>query len=372
MKFNVFFWQNINSIHQSSFLNALSLKKDYNVILITTEKIPSSRLGMGWKEPTLNGVEVYKFNELGEKWKYFIDENKSQNAIHIFSGINAFENVHKVFSYAVKRKCRVGIFTEPLDFRGIKGKLRYFRGIYHRLLYENSIEFILGTGKYAVKQFSLWGYNSQKIFEWGYTTSLPENSLIGFVNQSEDKFRIMYAGSYIKRKGVDLLIDALEKNNELDFNADLYCLSIRSNKPQLLTNCPEKIHFFEFIPNENIRAKMNDYDLLVLPSRHDGWGAVVQESIMEGTRVLVSSKCGSSTLVTGEQIGRVIHRLNSETLASEIRKFISEGRITLEQRKINRLWAEEKISGVAMADYFEKILQFLDGNLSNKPKVPWN
>ena len=25
-----------------------------------------------------------------------------------------------------------------------------------------------------------------------------------------------------------------------------------------------------------------------------------------------------------------------------------------------------------MADYFEKILQFLDGNLSNKPKVPWS
>ena len=38
-------------------------------------------------------------------------------------------------------------------------------------------------------------------------------------------------------------------------------------------------------------------DNLVLPSSHDGWGAVTTEALMVGTPVICSDTCGSSLIV---------------------------------------------------------------------------
>ena len=48
---------------------------------------------------------------------------------------------------------------------------------------------------------------------------------------------------------------------------------------------------------------MRQCDLLVLPSLFDGWGAVVNEALQAGMRVLCSTACGAASLLDGRQRG---------------------------------------------------------------------
>ena len=46
-------------------------------------------------------------------------------------------------------------------------------------------------------------------------------------------------------------------------------------------------------------------DCLVLPSRYDGWGAVISEALMVGTPVICSDNCGAANVVTASNVGSV-------------------------------------------------------------------
>ena len=59
----------------------------------------------------------------------------------------------------------------------------------------------------------------------------------------------------------------------------------------------DHIYLKPFMDNTKVRLAIEEADLLVLPSRFDGWGAVVNEALGAGTPVLVSDLCGSSYLV---------------------------------------------------------------------------
>lgn len=42
---------------------------------------------------------------------------------------------------------------------------------------------------------------------------------------------------------------------------------------------------------------MENHDILILPSLHDGWGAVVNEAITMGLYIITSDKCGAKALI---------------------------------------------------------------------------
>jgi len=44
----------------------------------------------------------------------------------------------------------------------------------------------------------------------------------------------------------------------------------------------------------------------VLPSRFDGWGMLVNESLAVGTPVICTAACGAAAIVTDEQLGCVV------------------------------------------------------------------
>lgn len=370
-----FFWQNTNSMHQSAFFKALASSEIGQVTLIVTEPLPDSRKVMGWSEPELPGVNVIHLTSVTDHWQDLIEQNNSKDCIHIFSGIAAFKNVQLAFLHAKKHNCRIGIFTEPLDFRGLKGKIRQLRGFYHKFIYSSAIELILTTGKTGVAQFINWGYNKNKIFEWAYTVE-SSSTILTTLNQNnyDQKFKLMFAGSLIHRKGYDILIEAL-KSIDNDFIADFYCLkkdeTELGKKIETESGLNGKLRLLAFLPNKELRVKMNEYDLFVLPSRHDGWGAVVCESLMEGTSILVSKFCGSSSIIGNKYIGKVLQNLNVMDLAGQINLYLKAGKLTSEQRLNNRDWAQRTISGTAMANYFQEITAHLNNRQLTKPEAPW-
>ena len=372
----LFFWQNINSIHQSEFFRALSSQEDFDTTLIVTEKVKAERVEMGWGNPQISGLKIIDISNNNSKWQSIIFNNKDSNSLHLFSGISAFPKVYQALNYAVQNECRIAIFTEPFDFRGFKGFIRLMRGYYYKLKFDKKIEFILVTGNIGAKQFEKFGFSKNKVFEWAYSVEKSQNIIL---EKPNEVYKIIFAGSLIKRKGYDYLFAAfhqLQKNN-IRFKANLYCLKKNErNKAEEILNSfglSKNINLYPFLPNIEIRKKISQHDLLVLPSRHDGWGAVVNESLAEGTPVIVSDRCGSSILINSLN-GKVMKAFSQNHLYSLLHDAIIKGSISTEHRKEIQLNYHQIASGPVLVKYFRKILNYTDISKIDdevKPISPW-
>ena len=99
---------------------------------------------------------------------------------------------------------------------------------------------------------------------------------------------------------------------------------------------------------------------LILPSLYDGWGAVVNEALMEGTMVYCSDKCGASVLIDDPSRGRLFDPRDFKTLAKFLWNdygFFLDSGSTQHRREALRRWSEENIGPEAIARRMETALK---------------
>ncbi len=371
-----YFWQNMISMHQSAYMRALSEMPDVKVVLIVEEYIYSNRKEMGWNVPDLGAVEVKCFQEATPlDWRQIIDDSPV-NSYHIFSGLGAFKKIHTAFKHAVKNKHKVGIMAEPLDDRGWKGIARLAIARMSRIRFEKKILFWLTIGEKAYYQYQSVGYPASKLFHWAYCVEELKKEQTNNRNSNDEKrIKIIYAGSLYSWKGYDLLVDALIEVKSIMYEADFYCINKNTNNlvveglKKKTKNSP--VNFYTMMDNQTLREKIGEYDLLILPSRYDGWGAVVNEALDVGTPVLVSSNCGSSTLVKyNGGIGAICEAGNKEDLKEKLTLLLGRGRWSNENRVRLKQWAQKHIAGRVLSAYLLQITDSLE-RAETKPVAPW-
>ncbi|TVP61472.1 MAG: glycosyltransferase [Nodularia sp. (in: Bacteria)] len=109
---------------------------------------------------------------------------------------------------------------------------------------------------------------------------------------------ILFCGQMIPRKGVDLLLSAFEQLIEMGLAARLLLVGREADLPQMLTEVSEKtrqsIEYAGFQAPEDLPQFFRQADIFVLPSRHDGWGVVVNQAIGAGLPVICSDAVGAA------------------------------------------------------------------------------
>lgn len=119
-----------------------------------------------------------------------------------------------------------------------------------------------------------------------------------------------------------------------------------------------------FQENSKIASIMSSQDILILPSIYDGWGAVVNEALQAGLYVICSDQCGASELLHDKRLGSVFKAGNSKLLADKIEFAANHIDEIRADRKYRIDWAEEHISGEAIAKY---MVDCLSGERSSAP-----
>jgi glycosyltransferase involved in cell wall biosynthesis len=122
--------------------------------------------------------------------------------------------------------------------------------------------------------------------------------------------RFCFIGMMTKRKGVDVLLNSFNVMRRvcectLTLVGQSCELSIPSNDTHILFKGTQS--------KSQIRDILNQSDVLILPSRADGWGMVVTEALSCGTKVICSDAVGASELVQQSPIFGKVIRSNSET-----------------------------------------------------------
>lgn len=359
----IFFWQNILSIHQSAFLSALSEVASVN--LIVEKESAEYRQKEGWSIPNMNKV-VITISPTINTIRDIIDIE--DNAIHVFSGINAYPQVYQAFKYACSKKRRIMLYLEPFDWTGLKGSLRWWKYFLLKVYYNPRIAAILPTGETGCNCYRSVYFPNQKIFEWGYFTKKQELPSRAVNNHSLP--RLLFVGSLDDNKNLMFLLSTL-KTISIPFDSFRIIGRgpLERNIREMIKYDP-RINFIGTVSNKIVQQMMTESDLLILPSKYDGWGAVVNEALQNGMSVIASENCGSYVLLDGLQRGEKFNFHGDNNLKKVLEKWLLKLPLITSERNDIIQWTDNCISGKSASEYFLQICNHVFNN-GERPIAPW-
>lgn len=107
----------------------------------------------------------------------------------------------------------------------------------------------------------------------------------------------LFCGQMIRRKGVDLLLTAFDRLVAKGLDVMLRLVGREADLSQFLAAVSPaamaRIRYEGFQPPERLSEYFSHSDIFVLPSRHDGWGVVVNQALGAGLPVIVSDGVGA-------------------------------------------------------------------------------
>lgn len=175
---------------------------------------------------------------------------------------------------------------------GWLGKLR--RRFFLAPLHQGQLP-IWGMGKWAVdgwrKEFGEHRHYENVPYFSDLERFLPSRARM----HSECARRFLFSGSLIRRKGVDLLAEAFATVASSRPHVQLDVVGAGNLEPMLKRRLASaQVRFHGFCQWRDLPARYHDADILVAPSRHDGWGLVVTEGLAAGLPVISTDRTGAA------------------------------------------------------------------------------
>jgi glycosyltransferase involved in cell wall biosynthesis len=148
----------------------------------------------------------------------------------------------------------------------------------------------------------------------------------------------LFCGQMIPRKGIDLLLEAFDRLVEAGAPARLWLVGREADLPTHMEEMSERgrrhVEVLGFQAPDDLPALFGKADVFVLPSRHDGWGVVVNEALGSGLPLICSDAVGAAhDLVVPEQNGLRVPAGQVGPLREAMARMI-------DRPKLRRQWGE--------------------------------
>lgn len=182
----------------------------------------------------------------------------------------------------------------PIKERRVKAKIkRYFI---------SGASGYLCTGGVCEEYLLHYGAEKEAIFRYPFT-SVKKEAVCETVSSDEtrkamrEKLGIceervaLYVGSYIHRKGIDVLLKAVARMKE---NCAFYLVGGEASEEYasiVREHHLSNIHFLPFMTGDKVAEYYRAADFFVLPTREDIWGLVINEALAAGLPVITTTNC---------------------------------------------------------------------------------
>lgn len=364
----IWYWERMSSPHKAALLVALA-QKGCDVVYVVESMITPDRASQGWSVPELPGVRLELVNSEQEVER-LVSESPAR-AIHICDGIRANGLVSSARACLRRTGHKFFIFMETVDDDGIRGFLKKLE--YRRLFWfwRRSIAGVLAAGSRTCAWVVRHGLRSDLVFPFAYFLPNVERGVTE-ATDGRGSYRFVFVGQFIERKRLDLLIGAL---SDLKEKYEFELSVVGSGPLEGILRCQaedtlvQRLNWVGKLPMTAVSAEIARADCLVLPSRHDGWGAVVSEALIIGTPVICSDRCGASVAVVASACGGVFKSGCRVALAEQLERMLAQGRRSSEERNALSQWAK-CLGAEAGAEYLLRIL--CGGAGMGKPSAPWS
>lgn len=363
----IWFWQRMISPHMAHLATALA-RLGTRVAYVAEQSMSKDRQEQGWEAPNLPGVELVIANT--EREIVGLVDAANPHSIHICQGIRSNGKISVAQRALAGRHLRQWVVMETVDDSGWLGSLKRLE--YRRLFLQrrNALQGVLAIGRSTAGW--LINRNISPEFILPFTYFLPSADSRHRVNsRSPGPFRFVYAGRLIPLKRIDLLINALAKIAPLDF--ELIIVGAGPDKPrleELAKHClGNRVRWLGQLPSSGVPAVLGQADCLVLPSEHDGWGAVISEALILGTPAVCSDACGASEAVLASGDGGVFPNGDVDALCTILEAQFKAGLVDAARRAFLATWAKSLVAD-AGAQYLLDILNYKEHG-GRRPLPPW-
>lgn len=309
-KIKLLIWMNMPSHHQSAFFDAIR-RAGLDLVVYYYGQVSEERRALGWDTP----AQLVR----GERHVKPLLGSLSQCAdwrgrVHIVPGYGVpfTRNLARCLSTEGVR----WVHWSEAARSGFRWWLSYpIKRRYAGLVNKYALG-AFGVSKLAREDFTRWGIRETHIKILPYAIEglskqeQPDKEINTFVQNRGPVF--IYIGRLEPLKGVDTLIKAFRiaaAQCPLTYLI-LVGPDLMEGKYQKLAQTlgiKDKVLFRGVLPAARIGSAMKCSDILILPSRYDGWGTVLSEAASVGKALIATKACGGAhhLIVEGENGFRV-------------------------------------------------------------------
>ena len=297
-------WMNMPSHYQNGLFEALAAQPEVDLEVIFGRQLAELRVQLGWTTSE-NTAFRYRFLNSSSRIRAYWDAVqtawKQRDRFHIVNGIWGESTFMAALVVMILTGTAHAIYMEAADQTVRRSRLKRTAKTVLMRGFGFTAQGLLSISHFSRDFYTSSGFARNRDYPFGYfekpasavPSSLP--SLAGGKN-------ILFVGQLIHRKGVDLLIEALHPLLTRDPELMLTLIGAGEDQGELYSltktlGCTKQVRFVGVVPSNQIHNYIRQALLLVLPSRWDGWGLVVNEALAVGTPVIVSDKCGAADLI---------------------------------------------------------------------------
>jgi glycosyltransferase involved in cell wall biosynthesis len=359
----VVWWESCITEHQVHTLNELSLLPDVMFRAFVLKHENNGRKKQGWNECDLSQIDA-KIIPFFSSFFILKTLKHKRKCVHVFAG--PFDSLSLTLGlfFSLLMNNRTYVLTEPYSPIGAEllnnGSafksmvLKTLRPLKYNVLWKlirKNIEGVFAISPLAIKQLILFGVNKNKILPYAYfvPSTIPKTTS----NITKSSFspvkslKIIFVGSLNYRKGLDIAIQALNKvNNDLNVILDIFGPGEIKVYPKLVN-----INYKGIIPFGRSQEEISKYDILLLPSRFDGWGVVVNEALLAGIPVICSNEVGAAGLVKKWHCGMTYDSRNVNSLVNLLVEFYNNKNLFLKEFREDVKCVQKIISPRNGAEY---------------------
>lgn len=209
------------------------------------------------------------------------------------------------------------------------------------------VEWVLSNSRYIVAESSnikdnvLRHYNVEKeinVIPVAYEPVIFEKISRKDLGLDENLFYTVSIGRLVKRKGFEFLIKSIKNTPD---NVHALIIGDGPEKKNLANlakelNVSDRIHFLGFVSETKKFQYLQNSDIYVLPSLHEGFGIVLQEAMQVGLPIVSTDNGGQVDFIKERKNGYLVHFGDVEALTGMIDKFRRDDQLKINFSEYNR------------------------------------
>lgn len=332
-------------------LAALAPRFD-RVRLVTLGEMDPVRTSIGWDDSVPDVIERVHAPTVSSR-ATILNETKSSHDLNLLQGLKPVGWQWQVQRTLVASSASIVVMSElhwPAADVVRRLALELRETLLARYWARRAIG-LLAFGDEAAMHYAARGFPQGKVYPFAYTPALSR--ALPAVSAESEVPVIAVAAKLAPYKGIDVLVRALGLLRKRSWR-----LKVAGDGPMRCElediarseGVADRIDWLGWQSAEKVPQIFADAALTVLPSRFEGWGAVVNESFGVGTPAVVSRGAGAHCLVRSAALGEVVPANDAHSMASAIARQLDSP--TAPRREAIRAWSRRTISPAAAAKYF--------------------
>lgn len=299
------FLSNYYTHHQKALCEELYSANDGDFAFLANEEFSEERKNLGWSEDNDVGF-VRQVKDIGHK---ATAEALDEADVVIF-GAAPLEMVtprlkkEKIVLKYSERVYKNGL--EPLKWFPRLFRFRKRYGKYKSL-------YLLAASAYTTFDYAVHGTFIGKSYKWGY---FPENKHynVDELMSEKDCTKILWCGRFLDWKHPEAAVEVARRLKSEGYSFSLEFIGTGDMEKRIketvkacsLDDC---VHFFGATDPEDVRHHMESAGIYLFTSDfHEGWGAVLNESMNSGCAVVASHAIGAVPFLIEDNENGIVYK----------------------------------------------------------------